>query len=101
VWKVKLLFNKKIMDQLSLKSYGWKCVLGAEVAYFICLVGGLLPLRSAAGVELHHTLFETLPGFTWITTGSVILGAVYMFIFSWIFASYYVWMHNSSMIKKM
>jgi len=85
------------MEQLSLKSYGWKCVLGAEVAYAACLLGGLLPLRSARGIELHHTLFETLPGFTWLNLQSVILGAVYMLVLAWIFAWYYVWMHNSSL----
>jgi len=44
-------------------------------------------------------LFEDLPGFTWINTGSVILGAVYMFVLAWIFAVYFVWMHNSSLEK--
>ena len=83
---------------LSLKRYRWLCVLGAEVAYFVCLFGGLLPLRSGRGLELHHTLFETLPGFVWISPGSVVLGAVYMFVFAWIFGSYMVWMHNSSVI---
>ncbi|MDP3725521.1 MAG: hypothetical protein Q8R20_03580 [Nanoarchaeota archaeon] len=88
------------MEQLSLKKYGWKCVVGSEIAYGICLLGGLLPLRTARGIELHHAIFETLPGFTWINTGSVILGAVYFFVFAWIFAWYFVWMHNSSLIKK-
>ena len=82
---------------LSLIKYGWRCVLGAEVAYVICLAGGFLPLRSARGVELHHALFETLPGFTWINATSFLLGAVYMFAFAWIFAWFYVWMHNSSL----
>ena len=68
--------------KLSLKKYGWKCVLGSEIVYFICLLGGLLPLRNARGVELHHTIFETLPGFTWININSVILGAVYFFVFA-------------------
>ena len=85
------------MDKLSLKSYGWKCVLGAEVAYILCLAGGFLPIRSVAGIALHHAFFETLPGFTWINISSVVLGAVYAFVFAWIFAWYYVWMHNSSM----
>jgi len=85
---------------LSLKSYGWKCVLGAEVAYVLCVLGGFLPLRSAAGIQLHHTIFETLPGFTWISLGSFILGAIYMFVFSWISVSYFVWMHNSSLTNK-
>ena len=83
--------------KLSLKKYSWKCVLGAEVVYVICLLGGFLPLRSARGIELHHAIFETLPGFTWISTGSVILGAIYVFVFAWIFAWYFVWMHNSSL----
>lgn len=87
------------MGTLSLKSYGWKCVLGAEAAYAICLLGGFLPIRSQEASRLHHLLFETLPGFTWINTGSVILGAVYAFVFAWIFGWYYVWMHNSSLIQ--
>ena len=85
---------------LSLKSYGWKCVLGTEVLYVLCVLGGFLPLRSAAGIQLHHTIFETLPGFTWISFSSFILGAFYMFVFAWILASYFVWMHNSSLINK-
>ena len=88
------------MEKLSLKSYGWKCVLGAEVVYVVCLLGGFLSFRSAQGIELHHRLFETLPGFVWISFGSFLLGVIYMFIFAWIFAWYYVWMHNSSLINK-
>ena len=33
--------------------------------------------QEGMSVELHHTIFETLPGSTWINIGSVILGAVY------------------------
>ncbi|MDO8469931.1 MAG: hypothetical protein Q7S84_02865 [bacterium] len=84
---------------LSLKRYGWLCVLGAEIVYVLCVLGGFLPIRSARGLELHHALFETLPGFTWLTFGSFILGAVYMFVFAWIFAWYMVWMHNTSLIQ--
>ena len=88
------------MEQLSLRLYGWKCVLGGEIAYLLCLAGGLLPLRSLRGIELHHALFEILPGFTWLNFGSFLLGAFYVFVFAWIFAWYYVWMHNSSLVKK-
>lgn len=88
------------MEKLSLKPYGWKCVLGSEIIYVLCLLGGLLPWRSVAAVQLHHLLFETLPGFTWINPGSVILGTIYMFVFAWVFAWYYVWMHNSSLVRK-
>lgn len=85
--------------KLSLKKYGWKCVLGSEVVYLICLLGGFLPLRTARGIELHHTIFETLPGFSWINFGSLVLGAVYFFVFAWLFAWYFVWMHNSSEVE--
>jgi hypothetical protein len=83
---------------LSLKRYGWLCVLGGEIAYAICLAGGYLPLRTARATELLHALFETLPGFMWGSVASIFLGADYVFVFAWIFAGYYVWMHNTSLI---
>ena len=85
---------------LSLRRYGWLCVLGGEVAYIVCLLGGYLPLRSARATELHHTLFETLPGFVWGQASSMLLGAVYVFVFAWIFGGYMVWMHNTSLIGR-
>ena len=85
---------------LSLKRYRWLCVLGGEVLYALCILGGFLPLRSVRGTQLHHTLLETLPGFTWINIGSVLLGAVYVFVFAWLFGWYIVWMHNSSLVNK-
>ena len=84
---------------LSLKQYGWLCVLGGEVLYVLCVLGGYLPLRTAEGTALHHALFETLPGVVWGTPSGVILGVIYIFVFAWIFAWYYVWMHNSSLIR--
>lgn len=75
-------------------------MLGAELVYFICLLGGFLPLRTPRAMEFHHMVFETLPGFVWINVESVILGVIYSFIFSWIFAWYYVWMHNSSLVDR-
>lgn len=85
---------------LSLKRYGWLCVLGGEVVLVLCWLGGFLPLRSDAGIELHHQLFETFPGVIWGTFGGFVLMAAYVFVFSWIFARYYVWMHNTSIVEK-
>lgn len=82
--------------ELSYFSYLWKCVAGAEVAYFLCLTGAFVVDRTADGAELHHTLFETLPGFVWLTPASILLGAIYMFLFAVVFGGYMVWMHNSS-----
>lgn len=88
------------MEKLSLKSYVQKCILGAEITYVVCLLGGFLPLRSQRGIELHHSLFETLPGFTWLTFGSFIWGAILIAIVAWVFGAYMVWMHNSSLVHK-
>ncbi len=89
------------MERLSLKSYVLKCVLGSEILYILCVLGGLIPLRNIQAIELHHRLFETMPGFTWISFGSFILGAIYMLVFAIVFGSYMVWMHNSSLIKRL
>jgi hypothetical protein len=85
---------------LSLKRYAWLCVLGGEVAYFICLLGGYLPMRTERATEIHKALFGTLPGFTWGNPLSIILGAVYVFMLAWIFGAYIAWMHNTSLIQK-
>ncbi len=85
---------------LSLKRYGWLCVLGGEIAYLVCLAGGYFPMRTGRAMELHRELFETLPGFVWGSAASIVLGAVYVFVLAWIFAWYMVWMHNSSLIQK-
>jgi hypothetical protein len=63
------------------------------------LVGRLSSDAYAAGIELHNKIFETLPGFVWLNGASVLLGSVYMFAFAWIFGTYFVWMHNSSLEK--
>ena len=85
---------------LSLKRYGWLCVLGGEVAYWACLAGGYLPWRTAQGIELHQALFETIPGFVWGNWLSYAWGAILVFAFSWIFAWYLVWMHNTSLVSR-
>ena len=71
----------------------------ATSPYALCLAGGYLPILSSQGLELHHGLFETLPGSVWINPQSVIPGAAYVFLFFWVFGTYMVWMHNSSLTE--
>jgi hypothetical protein len=82
------------MGKLNFKSYAWKCVLGGEVTYLLCMAYALF--LTGDSLRLHNSLFELIPGFVWGSVASMIWGAVYVFILSWIFAWYYVWMHNSS-----
>ena len=84
---------------LSLKRYSWLCVLGAEVAYFVCLLGAYLPFRTVKAAELHRTLLETLPGFAWGSAWGVLTGALDIFVVAWVFGAYFVWMHNTSIVR--
>lgn len=88
------------MEKLSFKPYVLKCVLGMEIAYIICLIGGYLPWRTERGIELHHALFETLPGFIWGNVGSYVWGAILLGALAWVFGTYIVWMHNSSLVEQ-
>ncbi len=83
--------------RLSLSAYGWKCVLGAEVAYVACLLYSNFLMGK--GEELHRSLFKLLPFFSWSAPGYII-GGVYFFVLAWVFACYYVWMFNSSLVKR-
>ena len=80
--------------KLSLMKYGWKCALGIELFYAACLWYGTNLTGAAA--ELHHSLFELLPLFTWISVPSVLMGGLCLFLFAWVFACYMVWMLNTS-----
>ncbi len=83
--------------KLSYSSYGWKCVLGAEFFYVACLLYS--NFLAGKNHELHRSLFELLPFFSWTGPG-YLTGGIYFFVLAWIFACYYVWMFNSSLVKR-
>lgn len=72
------------------------CVLGMEVFYVLCLAYG--SLLSDKARELHHALFQLIPGFVWGNLVSMVWGAVYMGVLAWIAGWYIAWMHNASVI---
>ena len=72
------------------------CVLGMEVFYVLCLAYG--SLLSDKARELHHALFQLIPGFVWGNPVSMVWGAVYMGVLAWIAGWYISWMHNASII---
>lgn len=81
--------------RLSLKQYGWKCVLGTEVVYVGCVFYG--HFLSGRAYEFHQTFFETFPFFSWSSIWRMIAAGLFLMIPAWIFACYYVWMFNSSL----
>ena len=82
---------------LSKTKYSGLCLLGMEMFYVVCLAYG--SLLSGKARELHHSLFELLPGFVWGNPVSFIWGAVLLGIFAIIAGWYIAWMHNVSLIR--
>jgi hypothetical protein len=85
------------MGKLSIKRYSLLCILGGEVVYTACLIYGTTLAGKVA--ELHHAFFELLPGFTWLSTESFIVGAITVGIWSGLGGAYIAWMHNYSLKK--
>lgn len=83
------------MGKVSVKKYAALCVLGGEIAYTACLLYGTQLTGKAA--TLHHAIFELMPGFTWLGTGSFIAGAVTVAVWSGVGGVYIAWMHNVSL----
>lgn len=83
--------------KLSTNSYALKCVLAAEVLYVSCSLYGLTLLGARA--ELHKSLFELMPWYSWGNPLSILCGAILVGIVAWIGGTYIVWMHNSSMVN--
>jgi len=81
---------------LSKSKYSALCALGVEIFYVICIAYGFL--LAGRAMELHHSLFELIPGFAWTSPASWIWGAVSLGIFAWIVGWYVAWMHNVSLV---
>lgn len=83
---------------LSTTKYSALCSLGTEVLYGLCLSYGFL--LSSRAKELHHSLFELLPGFVWEDPVRMIWGGMILGIFAAIGGWYIAWMHNTSLVGR-
>jgi hypothetical protein len=81
---------------LSKAKYSGLCVLGTEAFYVLCVAYGSLLVGKAQ--ELHHSLFELLPGVAWGNPLSLLWGAVSLGVFALIVGWYVAWMHNVSLL---
>ena len=81
---------------LSKTKYASLCVLGMEVFYILCI--GYGSLLSGKAQELHHALFELIPGFIWGNPVSMVWGSAYLGVLAWIAGCYIAWMHNASIV---
>lgn len=76
--------------------YASLCVLGAVIFYILCIAYGFM--LSGAAMELHHSLLELIPGFSWGSLASMIWGGLYLGILAWVGGWYIAWMHNASLL---
>jgi hypothetical protein len=52
---------------------------------------------SGKAQELHHALFELLPGIVWGNPVSMVWGGLYMGVLALVGGWYIAWMHNASL----
>ena len=81
----------------SYQSYIWKCVLGSEIIYVLCMV-----YRAFVAVELlplHDNLLRLMPGFS-LTPAGIVIAGIGIAVYSAVFGAYMVWMLNSSVAKQ-
>lgn len=76
---------------LNLKTWTLASGCWMAITFTICVIGGVL----APGLPIAHSTLELLlPGFTWISLGSFVLGLVETFLFGVYAAWLFVSLHN-------
>ena len=76
---------------LRIKTVSLALGLTFAVSFVVCVLWGLLLPEQ---LHMHQFLQFVLPGFTWISLGSVVLGLVESFLFGVYFGVIYVPIHN-------
>ena len=76
---------------LRIKTVSLALGLTFAVSFVVCILWGLLLPEQ---LHMHQFLQFVLPGFTWISLGSAILGLVESFLFGVYFGVIYVPIHN-------
>ncbi|HET8576883.1 MAG TPA: DUF5676 family membrane protein [Methylomirabilota bacterium] len=66
------------MHPLSVKVMTWSAALFGAVTYVLCILYGLI---APKGLHATQLLEWMLPGFTWLTVGSFLLGVAETFLY--------------------
>jgi len=64
--------------------------------HILCIGYGFVLTGKA--MDLHHSLLELIPGFSWANPVSMVWGALYIGILAWVGGWYIAWMHNASLL---
>ena len=76
---------------LSIKTVSLSLGLTFAVSFVVCVIWGLVLPES---LHMHKFLELVLPGFTWLSIGSAVLGLVESFLFGAYFGLIYVPIYN-------
>jgi hypothetical protein len=80
------------MKRLTVRGTGQALAILLDVTFVLCVVWGLLlPTLHARGVPVLEAI---LPGFTWLTPGSFLLGLVEAFVYGMYIAIVFVPLFN-------
>ena len=76
---------------LSIKTVSLSLGLTFAVSFVVCVIWGLVLPES---LHMHKFLELVLPGFTWLSIGSAVLGLIESFLFGAYFGLIYVPIYN-------
>lgn len=76
---------------LRIKTVSLALGLTSAVSFVVCVLWGLLLPEP---VHMHQFLEYVLPGFTWLSIGTALLGLIESFLFGVYFAVIYVLIYN-------
>lgn len=67
------------LNRIPITPFGLSLSLFFAISYVLCVLFGLF----VSGSNLHHELFELLPGFTWLTWPSFFVGLIWSIAAAW------------------
>jgi uncharacterized protein (DUF2062 family) len=80
------------MELLNWKIMTWSVGLFCAVSFVLCVLYGLVVPRAW---HLTQFLEITLPGFKWLSVGSVVLGLIETFLYGAYVGLVFTWVHNA------
>ncbi|HUP21621.1 MAG TPA: hypothetical protein VNB06_01620 [Thermoanaerobaculia bacterium] len=74
-----------------LKVWMWSLGIASMASFVLCVVWGLVTTEA---LHMHEFLEQVLPGFTWLTPASFVLGFIESFLWGAYAAIVFVPLHN-------
>jgi len=76
---------------LNIKAWLWTLGCWSAISFLVCVVWGLV---TPEALHMHQVLESVLPGFRWLSLGSVLLGFIESFLYGAYAGLLFVPLHN-------